>query len=290
LRECALVKDEDGIDLPEGDFRGRRRYLAPWLFALPGDDGVRTYPPPSDLVSEETWDGVMILPTDVALKTSSWEGSLICRLAALHSEWIFSWPTDGEAPFMEEAALLAGEEFDALVFNTLHGYYRHAIACLRTALEALIVSASLAVTNNQTLFDRWRKGQRQIRFGQARAWLRDSPTGKQIESDAAPASVFGNGATSWTTTRYARLCAYTHNQAGYQSVDFWESNGPIFVPAALRVVEKESRETLALAYLLLRLGWPGFRSDPGTSGILAGAKTGWEKYEALLRKWLISTP
>ena len=284
------MKDEDGIDLPEGDFRRLRRYLAPWLFALPGGDEGKIYPPPSDLVPEETWDGVMTLPTDVALKSSSYEGSLISRLATLHSEWIFSWPDPGEAPFMEEAALLAGEEFDALVFNALHGYYRQAVGCLRNAVETLIVAASLAATNNQVLFDQWRKGERQIGLGQARVWLRDSPTGKQIENDAAPDSVLGDGDTSWTKARYARLCAYAHSQAGYNNADFWESNGPVFVPTALRVVEEEFRETLALAYLLLRLGWPGYRPGPGASSILAGAKTGWQKYDGLLCKWLLPGP
>jgi len=89
---------------------------------------------------------------------------------------------------MEEVSLLAGEEFNALVFNALHGYYRQAIGCLRNALETLIAAAGLAVTGNQELFDRWRNGERQIGFGQARAWLRDSTAGRQVESDAAPHS------------------------------------------------------------------------------------------------------
>jgi len=63
-----LVKEEDGVDLARGDFRRIRRYLAPHLFAWPDDDDdPGTYPPPSDLIPEESWDHVMILPTDVAL-------------------------------------------------------------------------------------------------------------------------------------------------------------------------------------------------------------------------------
>lgn len=111
----------------------------------------------------------MTLPTDVALKSSSYEGSTVSRLATLDSEWIFSWPDPGAAPFMEEVSLLAGEEFNALVFNAMHGYYRQAIGCLRNALEILIAAAGLAVTENQELFNRWRNGERQIGFGQARA-------------------------------------------------------------------------------------------------------------------------
>ncbi len=281
-----LVKQEDGVDLSGDDFRQLRRYLAPHLFAWPSEDESETYPPASDLVPEENWDHIMTLPTDVALKSSSYEGSAISRLAILESNWIFSWPEAGEAPFMEEVALLAGEEFSALVFNALHGYYRHAIGCLRNALETLTVAAGLAVRGNRPMFVQWRRGENQIDYGQARAWLRDSSEGQKVEEDAAPHSVFGNDGSSWTRARYARLCAYSHSQAGYNNADFWESNGPVFVPKALVVVEQEFRETLALGYLLLRLGWPTFRPGPGPQNILAGPTTGWQQHELMLRSWL----
>ena len=63
----------------------------------------------------------MDLPTDVALKSSSYEGSLVSRLRELHSGWIFSWPDEDDAPLLHEAVLLAAEEFDALAFNAPHG-------------------------------------------------------------------------------------------------------------------------------------------------------------------------
>jgi hypothetical protein len=81
----------------------------------------------------------MVLPTDVALKTSSYAGSAAAQLEALNSDWVFSWPGPGQASFMDEVCLLAGEEFDALVFNALHGYYRQAIGCLRNALETMTI-------------------------------------------------------------------------------------------------------------------------------------------------------
>jgi hypothetical protein len=79
---------------------------------------------------------------------------------------------------------------------------------------------------------------------------------------------------------------HAHSQGGYNNADFWESNGPVFVPRALAVVEQEFRETLALSYLLLRLGWPTYRPGPGPKAIITGPRTGWEKYEGLLRTWL----
>jgi hypothetical protein len=279
------VKEEDGIDLPDGDFRRLRRYLAPWLFA-DGDDAT-TYPPPSDLVEEESWDHVMVLATDVVLKTSSYEGSTFARLSQLETDWISSWPNVGQAPYMEEAAYLAGEEFSALVVNAVHGFYRQAIGCLRNALEVMTVAAGFAVTNNWALFQQWRQSGQEIGFGQARAWLRDSGDGQQVDGDAAPESVFGNSASSWTKSRYARLCAYAHSRSGYNNVDFWESNGPVFRPQALSVVEAEFRETLAVSYLLLKLGWPTYSKGQGVVSLMAGPMTGWIQYLPLLGKWVL---
>lgn len=278
------MKQEDGIDLDPGDFRAHRRYLAPWLFAVGNDED--TYPPPTDLVTEDRWDGVMVLPTDVVLKSTSYEGSLIDRIQTLQTDWVFSWPDLGAAPFMEEASLLAGDEFAALVFNAAHGYYRQGIGCLRNALEILFVAAGLAVTRNKTLFTRWRDGDSSIEFGQARAWLRDSRLGRQVDSDATPNSVFGDTDGAWAKGLYARLCRWAHGRGGYNNGDFWESNGPVFSPRALLVVEAEFRETLALAYLVLRLGWPSYEVGPGEPKLLAGHSDEWTQHLDLLRKWL----
>jgi hypothetical protein len=282
------VRDEDAVDLPSNDFRRPRRYLAPWVFALPGGEEGKTYPPASDLVGKEHWDGIMDLPTDVALKSSSFEGSKISRLYELHTDWVFSWPKVGTAPFIEDAALLAGEEFDALVFNALHGWYRQAIGCLRNALETMIVAAALAATGNRTAHDEWRAGTKEFGFGTARALLRDSPLGQQVDLDASRTSVFGDDPASWAKARYSRLCAYAHSRAGATNADFWQSNGPIFVPSALNCVEDELRNTLALCYLLLRLGWPGYKPGRGAAALLDGPPGEWAGFETLLRKWLLT--
>jgi hypothetical protein len=274
---------DDRIDLPADDFRRHRALLAPHLFA---DPGTCSDLPPTELVSEETWAGIMDLPTDVALRTSSHQGQMLDALYALQEGWVFSWPRPGEAPFMEEAMLLAGEEFDALVFNATHGYYRQAIGCLRNALEVLTVASALAVTGKQELFERWREGQQEVAFGQARAWLRDSAAGGQIDAAANPASIFGNDDDAWLKRLYARLCGYAHSRAGYNNADFWESNGPVHVPRALEVVLEELRETLAVSYLLVRLGWPRFRASDAVRDLLSDPRPSWQQFTTVLRSWL----
>jgi hypothetical protein len=86
-------------------------------------------------MQEEAWDSVMVLPTDVALKTSSYTGSAAAQLEALNSDWVFSWPGPGQASFMDEVCLLAGEEFDALVFNASMGTTGKRSAVFATPLK-----------------------------------------------------------------------------------------------------------------------------------------------------------
>ena len=168
-----MSRPEDLLHLDRGDHRRLRAFLAPHVF-YPYDEGETSYPPASDVMPPEAWEGVMDLATDVALKTSSYSGSVAARLHELHSDWIFSWPTDEDAaPFMFEVALLAGEEIDALVFNAMHGFYRQALGCLRNALETTAIAAGLAVTNNNFLFAKWRRDGQEITFGQGRTWLRE---------------------------------------------------------------------------------------------------------------------
>ena len=188
---------------------------------------------------------------------------------------------------MDYPALIAGEEFDALVFNALHGYYRQAIGCLRISLETLTMAAAFATTTDTESFEAWQAGTLEAKFGRARVLLRDSAEGRQIDVAASPASVFGDADNSWLNARYKRLCDYAHSRAGHDNGGFWESNGPLFVPRALATVEREFRETLALCYLLERLGWPGYASGQGQPALLEGPQKGWSQYDAVLRTWLL---
>lgn len=285
---CPSAHPNDEVaKLPPHDFRRERQYLPPSAWGCIEGDITDIYGPPQDLVLEEIWRGVMDLPTDVALESTSQEGSRIARLHRLHSDWIFSWPEEDEAPFVEMPTLLAGEEFDALVFNAVHGWYRQALGCLRNALEILTVSAGLAVRNDRRIFDEWRAGTREVKFGNAREFLRDSTDGKQIDTQAAPQSIFGTHRRRWVKCRYSKLCSYAHSVAGYNNADFWESNGPLFVPRALALVESELRETLALCYLLVRLSWPNYRVGPGQPALLTGPRGEWAIYGGVLEHWLL---
>jgi len=280
-----VAKPEDRTPLDADDFRRVRAYLAPHVY-YPYEEGA-SYPPPSDLIDEDVWHSIMDLPTDVVLKTSSDSGSAMERLQGLTNDWTSSWPEVGSGGvYAEETCLLAGEELDALVINAVHGFYRQALGCLRNALEIMSVAAALAATDNPALFGRWRQGQ-EIGFGQARAWLRDSSGGRMIDGEVDPESIFGDAPSAWVKEWYARLGGYAHSQAGYNNADFWESNGPVYRPRALDVVEAEFRETLALMYLMLRIAWPGYEVGQGEPRLLDGPLGRWAKFDELLRRWLL---
>jgi hypothetical protein len=186
------------------------------------------------------------------------------------------------APFMHGPAHTAYEEFDAVVFNAVHGYFRQALGCLRNAVETMTAAAAMAVTNNTTKFNAWQNGADEIPMREARTLLRDSPEGRRMDAAVAPSSIFGNDSTHWIKRRYVELCAYTHGAPGKNNVDFWQSNGPIFVPEALPIAEAELRETLALACLLLKTGWSNYTPTDAVKNLLSGPATGWAGYQALL--------
>jgi hypothetical protein len=97
------------------------------------------------MISEETWHELMDLQTDLLLHTTGYEGSLTHRLHRVRLIW--ASPVDpGSASFMHAPGLIAFEEFDAAVFNAIHGYYRQAFNCMRNALETLAIAAGLDVT------------------------------------------------------------------------------------------------------------------------------------------------
>jgi hypothetical protein len=204
------------------------------------------------------------LGDDVALQTSNHQGTILNLMHEIVGDWLFSSPVHPEgAPFAPETALLATEEFDALSFNALNGYYRQAIECLRNALEVMTHSACFAVTGDAATFASWRQGSTEPKFAQSRRNIGGSAAGRGVEGAVAPASVFGElAANGWLATLYKRLCGYSHSAAGYNNADFWESNGPIYRPKAYATVLEELRETIAVCYVLLKLTWAGLQLDP----------------------------
>src|ERR1700731_125485 len=87
------------------DFRARRLILEPEDFAL-GDDEPDS--PPTDLISEGPWNGIMTLPGDVAIRTTSHQGTRVTILYELWSGWVDAMPHGG---IVAEAMLYSADDF-----------------------------------------------------------------------------------------------------------------------------------------------------------------------------------
>ena len=253
----AALSDEL-IHLPEDDFRRERTFLPPSAFAL--YEGTGDEFTPTDLVSQPTWYHIMSLPDDVALLTSSHLGAALDRMHELDSTWLeYTYMEQLTGPYMSDAAIVAHEEFEALIFNALHGWYRQAIGCLRNAFEALVHAAALANRGDLDELRRWLKGEVELAVGRSLGHLHASDAGQALQAETG-CSAFGRNQSdnSWLRRLYARLCGYAHSRAGSSNVDFWQSNGPVYVPGAVSTVFREFREVLASAYVLMRVGHPKF--------------------------------
>lgn len=261
-----MTRDEDHQHLADDDFRHERVWLAPSAFALSdGDD-----PPISDLIPEATWDHLVHLSDDVAIRTTNWKGSRVELLHQVSAQWLFATPVDPDgAPYAPEPAFLAAEEFEALEFNALHGYYRQALGCLRNALETMTHAAALAATDRGDDFVLWRKGDLELRFGDSRRAIGASSIGRYIEERLGGSWLFGDlDIPGWLAALYRRLSAYAHSQAGFNNADFWESNGPVYRPNAYELVIDELRETISVCYVLLGICWQGFSLPNDLSTLL----------------------
>jgi hypothetical protein len=131
------------------DFRAKRTLLPDSAFALV--EGPRAEP--SDPVDQATWAGIIHLPDHVALTTSDHHGSELARLYTLWGDWITAVGDDHDPLFA--GMLDAVDCLQGSVFDALHGYYRSAIADLRTALELVAIGTLGNLSPSDPDYLRW---------------------------------------------------------------------------------------------------------------------------------------
>ncbi len=242
--------------LPITDFRAVRSKLEPHEFAISEGQDV----PPSDLVDPEVWDGIMHLPEDVSIRISDHNGVRLRLLYQLWGDWIKAIGDPGEPDEMFDCLLEAADCFQGATFNFLHGFYRTALAELRTALELVIIGAYGNLYPADKDYREWKASNSEL-FGFTRCRKRllgnlKKEQAKWMFEDDAPLS-----------SAYQNLCNYTHARpdAGYGVL--WQSNGPVYNGEAIRLTFFSSLTVYALCYLLVRLARPRFMM-PDRSEIL----------------------
>ena len=199
----------------------------------------------------------MDLPTDVLLRTTDYLGRMVDDLHDQGSAWIHATPMQpSDSQFMFEPALDASDEFQAAPFMAMHGWYRQATAGLRNALEATVNGAAFAVRNDTAHYAGWRAGTFEPKFGNAVELLAADSTLAAIGNRLGSPGLFGRKPDGVVQETYNKLCRYTHSRAGHTNADIWQSNGPIFIPSAFTQFWTDFCDTIALCYVILKIGWP----------------------------------
>ena len=229
--------------------RAVRRKLEPHEFASGGEEI-----PHSSLVDPEVWDGIMQLPEDVSISISDHNGVRLRLMYQLWADWIEAL---GDPDEMFNCLLEAADCFKGATFNFLHGFYRTALAELRTALELVIIGAYGNLYPSDRDYREWKAGTTEgFGFTRCRRRLLGNLKKEQakwiFEDEAALSSA------------YQTLCKYAHARpdAGYDVL--WQSNGPVYNNEAIRVTFFSSLEVHALCYLLVRLARPRFKMPKGS--------------------------
>jgi len=119
------------------------------------------------------------------------------------------------------------------------------MANLRSALEGLTIAASLAKRQNTPGLQAWLSGQSEPpKFGNARDILAPS---------------LGTDVTGVLKTLYKELSGSIHSGPDATNGALWNgSNGPVWEPESFSRVYRYFRDVMAMAFALLRLGWPEF--------------------------------
>jgi hypothetical protein len=245
-----------------GDFRTARALLPDEVFLL--ENGPR--PGPTDLVSEDVWNGIMHLPDDVALTTSNHHGAELAALRTLWGGWIEAIGDEQDELF--SGMLDATDCFQASAFDSLHGFYRSALSNLRSAIELVAIGVLGNLSPNDRDYLRWKKQNLgSLPFASCIRKLRG------VTNPAMQALMLKpNG---WLEVLYQELCAYTHSRPDSSDGEMWRSNGPIYVTAAFNLVFQLQASTYAASYVLMKVGRPSLTLPKDSEFLFKSPKLLW---------------
>jgi hypothetical protein len=242
-------------ELDPADFRAARHVLEPSDFALSDDNPDA---PPTDLIDQAAWRGMMNLPGDVAIRTTSHQGSRVGVLHELLCAWIEALPEEG---IVAHAMLNGSDSFQAAAFNLVHGFYKEAIFALRSALETVTFATVCHLAHDKQAWEGWLNGD-EPKFKEQcdRAqWLPPLDALAQRALKTTGTSIFGQearGHNAWTRDLYRRLTQYAHARATTANAELWESNGPIYSAKGFRLAYQLFLETYAICLILAKIAEP----------------------------------
>ncbi len=241
--------------MPLSDFRARRSVLTRQDFGY----APKPAPPPSDLIDRATWDSIVTLPDDVAVRTTNYHGTTVTKLHDLRGAWIECVGEKQDCLF--PVMLDAGDDLQAATYNALTGFYRLSAAALRSALELTTIGTWAQVCGKKAEFNDWRSRKFPLSFGQACDGLCGSTSALQghlraVVSDSLFDQKTPNDEGGFARIIFGGLSEFSHSRPGYSDSDLRESNGPIYVKGAFKHVAWMQFETLGLCFALLLIARP----------------------------------
>lgn len=227
--------------VPLSDFRAQRHMLEKHEYAMGGEEVA-----PTDLIEKRVWDGITHLPDDIAMRISSHHGSQLRLLYQLWGDWVGATGDPEKPDNLFNGMLDAADCFQCATFNLLHGYYRSALADLRSALELVAIGAFGDLKPDDPVYRRWQSGGADLTFPSCRKRLHKAAAG-------APFAWFVK-AGAWPERLYYDLCRYTHSRADGSDGSLWESNGPVYNGRAIKLTHEMTLCVYATSYLLAKIG------------------------------------
>ncbi len=202
----------------------------------------------------------MDLPDDVAIRTSDHRGQVLGEVYWLWGRWIEATGEAEDALFVP--MLDANDDLQASLFDSLHGYYRTAFSALRNVIELMTIG-TCGVLTRTPLYEEWRKGSTEFKFG----------TACDLLSSDASLAAFNEGLKSkghqslWDARRagspggysrrlYRNMCDYAHSHPGFTDGDLRCSNGPIYVSSVFWDWYYAYLRTTSLCAVLMFLARP----------------------------------
>ena len=241
--------------LPIKDFRSRRTVLTRNDFAYAPRPPKR----PSDLIEKATWDSIVTLPDDVAVRTSNYHGTTIKQLHDLWGAWVECF---GEVEdFVFHVMLDSADDFQAATYTALTGYYRLSVSAVRTALELTAIGAWAQRCGKHQEFKDWRSGEAELSIGRACDGLINGA--RTIENKLRQSvgdtlfeqkSLHGQG--GFVRRIFSGISDFAHARPGSTDGAMRKSNGPIYVSSAFKHVSWIQFEAFALCYVLALIARP----------------------------------
>lgn len=259
--------------LPKEDFRAVRIVMESSDF-LVGSEIPES--PPKDLVSKETWQHLVGLPDDVAVRTSNDYGGILQGASKFQSELVCvsivvqelvsqTGHKPAESP-LSYVLCNATDELAASIYNSLTGYYGVAFSTLRNVVENLAIGLHLELSNDVSTFKSWLADNYDLGFGWAAGKVHGNKTVQEFEAHLVSAvgdNFFRQKRKAdpggFARRLYGKLCNYSHGRPGFAHGEIWDSNGPVFVPRAFTQWAVAFLQVYSFCLIACRLAQPKLR-------------------------------